>query len=93
MLNFFALEPREFAELSRDILQKIVKKKLYLTDGPHDEGIDFTDDVAHPHVIGQAKRYFCTPVNQLMRELSEESERVKYLRPEAYYLFLSRDPL
>lgn len=91
MLNFFALEPREFAELSRDILQKIVKKELYLTDGPYDEGIDFTDDLARPHIIGQAKRYFCTPVNQLMRELSEESERVKSLRPEAYYLFLSRD--
>ena len=52
MLNFFTLEPKEFAELSRDILQKIVKKTLYLTDGPYDEGIDFTDNPQNSRIIG-----------------------------------------
>lgn len=91
MLNFFTLESKEFAELARDILQKIVKKKLYLTDGPYDEGIDFTDDPLHPKIIGQAKNYIYTSIDTLMRELEEERHRVEILRPEAYYLFLPKN--
>ncbi len=91
MLNFIALEPREFAELSRDILQKIVKKRLYLADGPYDEGMDFTDSFQHPCIVGQAKRYMFTPVGQLMRQLEKEKAHIEKVRPEAYYLFISKN--
>ncbi|QNM05920.1 nSTAND3 domain-containing NTPase [Qiania dongpingensis] len=91
MLNFFTLEPKEFAELSRDILQKIVKKTLYLTDGPYDEGIDFTDNPQNSRIIGQAKNFILTPIDKLMRKLEEEKERVSKLQPEAYYLFLPKN--
>lgn len=91
MLNFFTLESKEFAELARDILQKIVKKRLYLTDGPYDEGIDFTDDPLHPKIIGQAKNFIFTSIDTLMSQLEGERDRVRALRPEAYYLFLPRN--
>ncbi|MCD2492663.1 ATP-binding protein [Lacrimispora sp. NSJ-141] len=91
MLNFFTLEPREFAELSKDILQKIVKKTLYLTDGPYDEGIDFTDNLQNPRIIGQAKNFIFTPADKLIRKLKKEKERVEWLRPETYYLFLPKN--
>ena len=52
MLNFYNLSDKEFARLSRDILQKITGRKLYLTDMPGDRGVDFADDRLHPHIVG-----------------------------------------
>lgn len=91
MLNFFALEPGEFAELSRDILHRATGKQFFLTDGPHDEGADFADDIHCPTIVGQAKRYLLSPPDKLMRALEREREKLKWLRPEEYYLFLARD--
>ncbi len=91
MLNFYNLSDKEFARLSRDILQKITGRKLYLTDMPGDRGVDFADDRLHPHIAGQAKHAAGTRTDQLMRLLRLEAQKIAQIRPDCYYLFLTKE--
>lgn len=91
MFNFYSLSPGEFGELSRDVLEIMTGKRLYVTDSPNDRGIDIADDRLHPSLIGQAKHYIGSTSSQLMQSLKRERENLERIRPKEYFLFVSKE--
>ena len=87
--DFLILQPDEFENLTRDLIQK--KEKVFVesfTSG-RDGGIDlrFASVLDRRGTIIQAKRY--KDLSSLMSKLKDEAEKVKLLNPSRYILSTS----
>lgn len=81
------LEPLEFQNFARDILQVRENKIMESFRTTKDGGIDMRTKIDGKLVIGQAKRY--KDFKSLKNSLKDEIEKVKRINPERYILITS----
>ncbi len=87
--DFQILQPNEFENLTRDLLQK--KEGVFIESFAigRDGGVDlrFATPRGKKKVVVQAKRY--KNLNKLMSELKEEAVKVRKIKPDRYILSTS----
>lgn len=70
-------------------MSKKLGKNLYKFPRGKDGGIDISDNELQPKVIIQVKHYTNSTVSNLISSLKKETDKVKKLNPEEYYVFTS----
>ena len=86
-----ALNDYEFELLSKDILSRQLNTALYTYSKGRDKGIDISDSLVDPRIIGQAKHYCKSSYSALLSSLKKEKSRVlDELKPERYFVFTSQ---
>lgn len=91
MLNFSNLNDVEFEYLCKDVMSKMLGKKLQRFGVGRDGGIDLTDDAYRKNVIVQVKHYIKTDVTGLLTSLKKEIAKVKANHPKKYYICCSKE--
>ncbi len=90
MFNYQNLEPHQFEELCRDIMQVRTGTQLHVFPRGRDGGVDLTDD-SHKHdIVVQVKHYEKSGFTALRNNLEKEIEKVKKLNPKQYYVCVSQ---
>lgn len=86
--DFLNLSAAEFEHLSRDLLQKKLKRQLESFTSGRDEGVDLRySRTKENDLIVQCKRY--ADYDELLRVLKKEVPKVKKLNPKRYLLLTS----
>jgi hypothetical protein len=87
--DFSLLSAADFEDLAKDILESKFHYRLHVYGEGKDHGIDICSDEAQPEIIGQAKRYIKSTLEELMKALKEEHEKLLALgyKPKKYYIF------
>lgn len=91
MLNYSNLNDVEFEYLCKDIMSRILDRKLERFGSGRDHGIDLTDDAYRRNIIVQVKHYTKTDVRGLIGALRNEVPKVKRLNPQKYYVCCSKE--
>ena len=90
MFNYQNLEPVQFEELCRDIMQAKTGKQLHVFAKGRDGGVDLTDDSNKHNIVVQVKHYENSTFSTLKRNLKDEVEKVRKLAPQQYYVCVSQ---
>ena len=91
MLNFSNLNDVEFEYLCKDVMSKMLGKKLQRFGVGRDGGIDLTDDAYTKSIIVQVKYYIKTDVKGLLSSLKKEIKKVEKNNPNQYYVCCSKE--
>lgn len=91
MLNYYNLDDIEFEELCKDIMQKILNRKLRTFGKGKDGGIDLKDNIEGYNIVVQVKHYINSSISSLMTSLNKEVKKVKKLNPNKYYVCCSKE--
>lgn len=89
MYNLYNLNDYEFEILSKDIMQKKLKVVLSRFPRGRDGGIDLCDNTLQSNIIIQVKHY--KNYNALKTALKNETNKVKNINPNKYYIITSYD--
>lgn len=90
MYNFESLSPKDFEELTRDLLQKDLNISLESFKNGRDQGIDlrFAKNSTNELIV-QCKHYKNSTFNNLIFSLKEEVNKVQKLLPKRYIIVTS----
>ncbi len=90
-LNYDNIDFEEFEALSKDVMGRMLSKKLERFGTGPDGGIDLTDDVCNPTVIVQCKKY--NSPSQFVAVMREEATKMDAYKGtlKEYYAFTSAD--
>ena len=55
--NYRNLDPTEFEALAKDIMERLLGRRLFRYGQGKDGGIDLCDDIKEKHIIVQCKKY------------------------------------
>lgn len=91
MLNYSNLNDVEFEYLCKDIMSRMLGKKLERFGSGRDRGIDLTDDSYKKSIIVQVKHYVKTDVSGLISALKKEVPKIKTHNPDQYYICCSKE--
>lgn len=91
MLNFSNLNDVEFEYLCKDVMSKMLRRRLQRFGTGRDGGIDLTDDVWDKSIIVQVKHYVKTDISGLLTSLKKEIPKVKANNPKKYYVCCSKE--
>ena len=94
--NYRNLDPTEFEALAKDVMERLLGRRLFRYGQGKDGGIDLCDDIREKHIVVQCKRYHQGTFDNLYSILKrEEKPKIDMLdpRPERYYVFTSLDLL
>ena len=69
-----ALNDYEFELLCKDILSRQLNIHLYTFPKGRDGGIDISDSLSNPRIVGQAKHYCKSSYQLLISSLKKEKE-------------------
>ena len=87
-----ALNDYEFELLAKDILSRQLNTALYTYSRGRDNGIDISDSLVQPKIIGQVRHYCKSTYSKLLSGLKRERDRVlNDLKPERYFVITSKD--
>ncbi len=89
MFEISNLNDYEFELICRDIMERLLDKRLYTFPRGRDGGIDICDSERNPKIIIQAKHYNKSKYYNLKRALDSELNKVKEKSPEQYYICTS----
>lgn len=90
MFNYHNLEPHQFEELCRDIMQVKTGTQLHVFASGRDGGVDLTDDSYKHNIVVQVKNYEKSGFTALRNSLEKEIEKVRKLDPKHYYVCVSQ---
>ena len=94
--NYRNLDPTEFEALAKDIMERLLGRRLFRYGQGKDGGIDLCDDIKEKHIIVQCKKYQQGSFDSLYSVLNrEEKPKIDNLnpKPERYYVFTSLELL
>lgn len=86
-----ALNDYEFELLCKDILSRQLNIHLYTFPKGRDGGIDISDSLSNPRIVGQAKHYCKSSYQLLISSLKKEKDRIlNEIKPEKYFVCASQ---
>ena len=90
MYNFESLSPKDFEELTRDLLQKELNITLESFKNGKDQGIDlrFAKNSTNELIV-QCKHYKNSTFNNLISSLKEEVQKIQKFLPKRYIIVTS----
>ena len=90
MYDFQTLSPKDFEELTRDLLQKELNITLESFKNGKDQGIDLRyANNADNEIIVQCKHYKNSKFSNLIKSLKEEVNKIQKLNPSRYIVATS----
>ncbi|MCI8519784.1 MAG: ATP-binding protein [Clostridia bacterium] len=89
-INIGELKDSDFEDFSKDILSYKLGTKMRTFRKCKDKGIDAISLEEEKNWIMQAKFYKNTSDSTMMRQLKLESQKVKKLKPDRYFLFICK---
>ncbi len=90
MYNFMNIEPAEFEQICKEILEKVTKQSFRVFGKGEDGGIDMQSN-ENEKIIGQAKLYINSRQEAVIGATKKELEKIKKHEVEQYYLFIGRE--
>lgn len=90
MYNFMNIEPIEFEEICKEILEKVTNQSFRVFGKGKDGGIDIQSN-ENERIIGQAKLYINSTQDVVVRAVKKELDKIKKDEVEQYYLFIGRE--
>ena len=90
-MNYSNLSDVEFEYLCKDVMSRMLSKKLQRFGSGRDGGVDLAD-TSYPHkIIVQVKRYVKTDFDGLLQSLKKEIPKLEKLAPKSYYVCCSKE--
>lgn len=87
--NFSNLEPIEFENLCKDLINDIEDKEFKIYAQGKDGGIDFKWEESSTKIIGQAKHYLNSNKSNLITAVKKEKEKIEKIKPDKYIFMTS----